>query len=357
MKTNHKYFSNLAFNLAENHLGKTSTNPSVGCVIVKNNTVISTGVTSITGRPHAEFNALNKKINFNGANMYVTLEPCTHYGLTPPCTDIIKYKKIKNVFYNYKDPDERTSGKAKKELFKNNIKLKRIKNIKKNFYKSYFINKYKNLPLVDAKIAISNDFNTINKTSKRITNNRSRNVSHLLRSKYDCILSTSKTINCDNALLNCRIEGMDNLKPDLLVVDRNLKLKKNLKLLKLSKHRKTYIFTSSLNKKKINFFKSKKCKIIKINELKTKNDFQNFLKIIYRLGKRRILVESGLIFLNKLLNYKLVNDLFIFKTKKKLRNKGYNNTKSQYLKKYRLINSIKVNLNEDKLFKVKAFNV
>ena len=108
MKTNHKYFSNLAFNLAENHLGKTSTNPSVGCVIVKNNTVISTGVTSITGRPHAEFNALNKKINFNGANMYVTLEPCTHYGLTPPCTDIIKYKKIKNVFYNYKDPDERT---------------------------------------------------------------------------------------------------------------------------------------------------------------------------------------------------------------------------------------------------------
>ena len=66
--------------------------------MVKNNSVISSGVTSINGRPHAEFNALNKKLNFKGSNMYVTLEPCTHYGLTPPCTNIIKNKKIKKFF-------------------------------------------------------------------------------------------------------------------------------------------------------------------------------------------------------------------------------------------------------------------
>ena len=59
-------------------------------MIVKNNSVLSSGVTSINGRPHAEFNALNKNLNFNGSDMYVTLEPCTHYGLTPPCTQIIK---------------------------------------------------------------------------------------------------------------------------------------------------------------------------------------------------------------------------------------------------------------------------
>ena len=64
MKTRHNFFSNLAFNLAEIHLGKTNTNPSVGCVVVKNDSVISSGVTSISGRPHAEFNALNKNINF-----------------------------------------------------------------------------------------------------------------------------------------------------------------------------------------------------------------------------------------------------------------------------------------------------
>ena len=93
MKINHNFFSNLALNLAEQNLGKTKTNPSVGCVIVKNNSIISSGITSINGRPHAEFNALNKNLNFKGSKMYVTLEPCTHYGLTPPCTQIIKKKK------------------------------------------------------------------------------------------------------------------------------------------------------------------------------------------------------------------------------------------------------------------------
>ena len=73
MKTNHNFFSTLALNLAEKNLGKTKTNPSVGCVIVKDGSVISSAVTSVNGRPHAEFNALNKKIDFKGAYMYVTL--------------------------------------------------------------------------------------------------------------------------------------------------------------------------------------------------------------------------------------------------------------------------------------------
>ena len=103
MKTSHNFFSNLAFNLAESHIGKTGTNPSVGCVVVKNNSVISTGITSINGRPHAEFNALNKNINFKDSEMYLTLEPCTHYGKTPPCINLIKRKKIKQVYYCYND--------------------------------------------------------------------------------------------------------------------------------------------------------------------------------------------------------------------------------------------------------------
>ena len=119
MKINHNFYSNLAFNLAEKNLGKTKTNPSVGCVIVKNNSVISSAVTSINGRPHAEFMALNKNIDFKDSNMYVTLEPCTHFGLTPPCTNIIKRKKIKNIFYFLNDPDKRTFKKAKKFLKKN----------------------------------------------------------------------------------------------------------------------------------------------------------------------------------------------------------------------------------------------
>ena len=91
----------LAFEQAKINLGSTKTNPSVGCVIVKDNAIISSGFTSINGRHHAEFNALNKKVNFKNASMYVTLEPCSHYGITPPCTKIIIKKKIKKVFYSY----------------------------------------------------------------------------------------------------------------------------------------------------------------------------------------------------------------------------------------------------------------
>ena len=77
-------FLKLAFNIAKVNLGKTSLNPSVGCVVVKNNSVISSGYTSINGRPHAEFNALKSQKNFKNSDLYVTLEPCTHYGVTPP---------------------------------------------------------------------------------------------------------------------------------------------------------------------------------------------------------------------------------------------------------------------------------
>ena len=351
---NHSFFSNLALNLAENNLGKTNSNPSVGCIVVKNSSVISSGVTSLRGRPHAEFNALNFPMNFKGSNLYVTLEPCSHHGLTPPCTNIIKKKKIKNVFYSFNDPDPRTFGKAKKEFNKSKIIFKRINTKRKNFYKSYFLNKKKYLPLLDAKIAFSNDFKSINRKSKRITNERSNVITHLLRSKYDSIISTSKTINKDNALLNCRIMGMDNAKPDLLIIDRDLKIKTNLNFLNLSNKRKTYIFTKSNNIKKIKILKKKKCKIIKINKLENKNDFLKLLNKIFKLGKRRILIESGLIFLSKLLKLKLINELYFFKSNKNLNSKGYNNINIDKFKRYKLKVAVKVNLNNDKLFKVRA---
>ena len=121
--------------------------------------------------------------------------------------------------------------------------------------------------MIDAKIAFSKDNFTINRKSKWITNFRSRKIVHLIRSKYDCIISTSKTINKDNSLLNCRLDGLDNYKPDLIIIDRNLRLKKKLKLFNISKKRKTYIVTTSKNTKKISFFKKKKIKIIQLSSL------------------------------------------------------------------------------------------
>ena len=93
MIKNHNIYLDLAYEIAEKNLGKTGLNPSVGAVLIKDDAVISSGVTSINGRPHAEFNALNKIKNCSGAKLYTTLEPCTHYGKTPPCVNIIIKKK------------------------------------------------------------------------------------------------------------------------------------------------------------------------------------------------------------------------------------------------------------------------
>ena len=101
MTRNHNYYLELAYQLAEKNLGKTGLNPSVGAVVVKDDFVISSGVTSYRGRPHAEFNALKSKKDFNNSDLYVTMEPCTHYGVTPPCTNLISKKGIKRVFFSF----------------------------------------------------------------------------------------------------------------------------------------------------------------------------------------------------------------------------------------------------------------
>ena len=351
MKINHNLYSNLAYNLAVKNLGKTKTNPSVGCVIVKNESVISSAATSINGRPHAEFMALNKNIDFKDSNLYVTLEPCTHFGLTPPCTDIIKKKKIKRVFYLFNDPDKRTFKKAKKILKKiyrlNHTKLNR------DLYKSYFLNRNKNFPQIDCKIATSKDFFSINKKSKWITNLRSRKVAHLIRSQYDCVISTSYSVNKDNSLLNCRIDGLDNHKPDLIIIDRKLKLKKNLKIFNRLKRRKIFVVTSCNHVGKISFLKKNNIRIIKIKKLENKQDFQALFKKIYQIGMGRILIESGLVFLSKLYKFNLLNDLYLFKSDKILNKSGYNNCKKNFLKKLKINPKINVNLKDDTLFRIR----
>ena len=351
MTTKHNFYLDLAFQIAEKNLGKTKLNPSVGVVIVRNNTVISSGVTSVNGRPHAEFNALAKG-NFKGANLYTTLEPCTHHGLTPPCTNLIKNKKIKNVYYAFEDPDVRTFRKANKILKKNKIKSKLIKNKNyKDFYRSYYFNKKFKLPYITAKIALSKDFYSINNKSKWITNKYSQNISQLLRSRYDCIFSTSKSINADNSLLNCRINGLNNYKPDLFIIDLNLKLKKKLTLYNLINKRKTFLITCLKNKNNVKFYKKKGFKIIFIKSLNTKNDFKILFKHIYKLGYSRAFFETGLTFLNSLLSYKLLNSLYVFKTNLMLKNNGLNNSSSKNLKKIRLNKKISINLNNDTLYK------
>jgi len=354
MKINHNNLLNIAFNIAKINLGKTRLNPSVGCIIVKNNSVISSGVTSLNGRPHAEFNALNVKKNFVNSDMYVTMEPCVHHGLTQPCTDLIIKKGIKRVFFCCYDVDKRTARKSKKILNKKNIiVIKKNSNIFKDFYHSYYLSKNKSKPLIDAKVAISKDYYTINKNAQWITNKLSRSRVHLIRSEYDVIISTSKTINEDNSLLNCRLNGFNNSKPDLIIIDINLKIKNSLNLFKKINKRKIFIITSVYEKKKIEYLNKFGVKIIFVDHLKSKSDFIKLFKTLKDLGYNRLLVESGLIFLNELLKKNFINNLYMFQSAEKLKKKGKNNASSKILQSFKLNNKINVNLNGDNLYKIR----
>ena len=180
-----KFYLKLALNLAKQNQGLTGGNPSVGCIIVKNNEILSLSKTSINGRPHAEDNAIRlaNTNNLKGSTIYVTLEPCTHHGKTPPCTDLIIKKKISKIVYGSNDIDERTANKLKKVLRKHNISTKQIRmNEITDFYKSYFYIRKNKFPYITAKLACSNDYYIYSKKNKNITNELSRKTSHLLLS-------------------------------------------------------------------------------------------------------------------------------------------------------------------------------
>ena len=351
------FYIKLAYQQAEINLGSTGTNPSVGAVIVKNNSVISSGYTSLNGRPHAESNALKNKLNFKDSDLYVTLEPCSHYGKTPPCIKKIINKKITRVVFSINDIDPRSQNLATKKLTQKKINVKRFirKDFAKIFYKSYFIQTSKELPFIDAKLAVSKDFFSINKKNRWITNIKSRKLANFLRSKYDSLLTTSKTINDDNPLLSCRVEGLQKKSPDLIILDRLFNIKKNSAVFKVKK-RKVYILTNANNVLKKKYFKKIGVKVITFKQ--TNHNTTNLKNIFYeikKLGFNRILVESGVTFLDQLIKYNLIKNFYLFKSSTNLGAKGFNNSNPLYLKKINIFkkNKIKVNLKRDSLYQVK----
>ena len=349
-------FLKLAFHQAEINLGSTSLNPSVGCVVVKNNSVISSGRTSFNGRPHAEANALKKKINFKDSTIYITLEPCSHYGETPPCVKKIINKKIYKVIFSINDIDKRSKNIAFKNLKKAKIKVKRFihKSYAENFYQSYFLQASKQPPYIDVKLAVSNDYLSINKKQKWITNNASRNVGNFLRSKYDCILSTSKTINCDNPQLDCRIEGLEHKSPAVVIVDRSFRIKKKSKIFR-NRSREIFIFIQTNNKIKEEYFKKIGVNIIKLQKSDNlKNDISEIYFFLKQLGFNRILLESGVKYINEVLKCNLIKNFYLFKSSFNLKNKGKNNTKINLIRKLKttIKNKVRINLNGDSLYKI-----
>ena len=327
------FYMNLAFNLARDRSGLTGKNPPVGCVIVKNNEILSVGQTGLFGRPHAEFNAIkSSKKKLKNSTIYTSLEPCTHYGKTPPCSNIIIKSKIKKVIFSIVDIDKRTRNKSIK-LFKSNkilVKKGLLKKEGNKIYKPYIFNKSKNLPFVTGKLAISKDNFIYSKKKLRITNKYSDRITQLLRYKNDSILISSKTLNTDNPRLNCRIEGLTKFSPKRIILDRHLSIKKNSYIYLTTTNNNTLIFYNTGKQKKINLFKKKGIRLIKL-PVNNDNffDLKIILKKIFSFGCRNLLVEGGKNLTNSFLENELFNEFYLFKSPNKLGSTGKLNVSSQ----------------------------
>lgn len=358
-KKPHSYFMQLALGQAKKNLGNTRENPSVGCVVTKNNSVISIGCTSINGRPHAEQKALNlSKSKLKSSELYVTLEPCSHYGKTPPCTKLIIKKGVKKVFFSVNDPDKRSFNKSIYLLKKNKILVNKgnSENKLKYFYRSYIKYKTTPFPFVTCKIAVSNDFFTVNKKKEWITNGYSRSRVHLMRSYHDCIITSSQTIIKDNSKLNCRINGLRQRSPVKIILDNNLKIPINANVLNKKNKNRTIIFYNNFNKLKIKRLKNLGVKIYKVSLDSDKNlDLKEILTKLRKLGFQRVFVESGIKLTTNFLYNNLVDDFKLFISNKNLGKNGMYNIKkslNKFLKNKKTIFD-KVNLFGDKLITYK----
>ena len=315
-----KDYMKLAINLAKARKGLTGENPSVGCLIVKNDKIVSIGQTGYNGRPHAEFNAIENSLqDLSGAKMYVTLEPCNHYGKTPPCTNSIIKSGIKEVFYSINDIDSKVKGKSFKILTKKNIKVRRslLRNEAIDLYDSYIINRKYKLPFVTAKIAVSKNKLIYSEKVKRITDQTSEKLSHYLRYKNDAIMISSNTLNTDNPKLNCRLKGYENFSPKRIILDKNLDIRTNTYIFKSAKKNNTIIFHYSSNRSKIKILKKKNIVLIKSRlNTKKKFDLKIILKKLFSLGIRNLLIEGGDKITKNMLKNRLINQFYLFQSLK-----------------------------------------
>jgi len=351
-----KSYMSLALTLAISRYGHTGENPSVGCVIVKNNEIISIGQTGYEGRPHAEYNAIrNSNEILKGSTMYVTLEPCSHYGFTPHCTKEIIKNKIKKVIYSVEDVDKRAKGKSFKILKSKNIIVKKSLLNKEinNFYKPYFFNRRNKLPYVTGKIAVSKNNLIYSKGTKRITDTHSDKLTHFLRYKNDSLLISCKTLNEDNPKLDCRLEGLHKFSPKRIILDSNLKISTSTYIFRTANKNNTVIFYKKADRSKISILKKKGIMLIKSNLLKNeKFDIKLILTKLYSLGCRNLLVEGGNDLSESFIKKKLFNQFYLFKSKKNLSKlvayKDFNCFK-ELSQKYKNKNKITTKLGKDSI--------
>jgi diaminohydroxyphosphoribosylaminopyrimidine deaminase/5-amino-6-(5-phosphoribosylamino)uracil reductase len=306
----HENYINRCVQIAKNAIPLAYPNPAVGCCIVHDDLIIGEGYTSKYGGSHAEVNAISSVRNKNllsKSSLYVTLEPCSHFGKTPPCSDLILKYNIPRVYIGINDPNPKVSGKGVKKLKENgvHVEVNILPEICKNHHKIFLTNITKKRPFIILKWAETADGYIAPKEKKIaqpiwISNEYSRQLSHKFRSEIDSILVGSKTIIDDNPRLNTR--NWPGKSPKIVVLNRKNNLDKKLNIFKTDSE--VLIIDE---------------KIIDYN----KNIVEQTLKYLKSKKIYSVIVEGGAQTLNTFLKENLWDEIKVFKSKKKLVNGTY----------------------------------
>lgn len=295
-------FMKRAIELAKQGAGWTAPNPLVGAVVVKNGRVIGEGYHRKYGKLHAERNALAACTEDPaGATLYVTLEPCCHYGKTPPCTEIIIEKKIAKVVIGSRDPNPKVAGKGARILREHGIEvvedyMREACDAVNPVFFHYITTK---TPYVVLKFAMTLDGKIATRTgaSKWITGEAARNHVHQLRGRYAGILAGIGTVLADDPMLNCRIDGAH--QPLRIILDSHLRIPMGSRLVRSAKEYPLLIVCNESNRDR----EEGASRIQKLEEagakvwtLPEKNGHPDLNVLMQRLGEEKIdsvLIEGG----------------------------------------------------------------
>ena len=295
----HKKYMRLALELAEKAKGRTSPNPLVGAVIVKNGEIVGQGHHLMAGTPHAEIHAIRDAgESATGAALYVTLEPCSHFGRTPPCCNAVIKAGITEVYVAMQDPNPLVAGRGIKQMKDAGITVhvglmeEHTRRMNEIFIK-YITER---MPFVLLKTAMSLDGKIATRTghARWVTGDAARSVVHELRNEYDAILVGINTVLSDNPALTCRLPegGRD---PIRIVLDSQARTPVDSQILIQESGASTYIVvTDKAPFERIKLLSAGKAKILRVSA--DKQGKVNLAELLDKLGQMEItglLVEGG----------------------------------------------------------------
>lgn len=304
-----------AIELAKRARGFTSPNPMVGAVIVKDGRVIGEGYHERCGELHAERNALASLTeSAEGATIYVTLEPCCHYGKTPPCTEAIIEHKLAKVVIGSRDPNPLVSGKGAAILRKAGIEVvedfmrEECDAINPIFF-HYITTKR---PYVAMKYAMTMDGKIATRTgaSRWITGEAARNHVQTLRHAYKGIMVGIGTVLADNPMLNCRMQG--GIDPVRIVCDTHLRIPMDCQIVQTADTIETILATSTNEKGKIEQLIKKGVQILQIPEKDGCIDLNFLMQTLGEKGIDSILLEGGGRLNDSFLREKLIQKAYVY---------------------------------------------